>query len=309
MSEPRPQPSRRYDGSRLRLIRAAEIGTEVALDLDGRRRDYVPAPRAARPASDTGFVELSLDGRRLDAGSSEAAYESHAAIEMQRMTAERLAGDAADLVERTRRQADAILQQAAEQATVIQHDAYREGRDQGYADGQAAARAELVEALALVQRVAAEAKSVRDRVLMHAEREIVELVIGATRTVLGEQVRLDSSLVLDTVERALSRAGSLNVVRIRVNPADHEVVATGLISRIGDTAAAWSVTADGAISVGGCIIDTAAGEIDARLDAQLGEVARALREALPDAVTHEAGLDSAASLFDDANAEGWRHVA
>ena len=228
---------------------------------------------------------------------------------MQRLTAERLAGDAADLVERTRRQAESILHQAAEQATVIQHDAYRDGRDQGYADGQATARAELVEALALVQRVAADAKSVRDRVLMHAEREIVELVIGATRTVLGEQVRLDSSLVLDTVERALSRAGSLNVVRIRVNPADHEVVATGLLSRIGDTAAAWSVTADGAIGVGGCIIDTAAGEIDARLDAQLGEVARALREALPDAGSLEPGFDAATPLFDDGNPEGWRHVA
>jgi flagellar assembly protein FliH len=159
-----------------------------------------------------------------------------------------------------------------------------------------------------VQHVAADAKSVRDRVLMHAEREIVELVIGAVHTVLGEQVRLDSSLVLDTVERALSRAGSLNVVRIRVNPADHEVVATGLLSRIGDTAAGWSVTADGAIGVGGCIIDTAAGEIDARLDAQLGEVARALREALPDAGTTDAHIGAAASLFDEGNGE-WRHVA
>ena len=306
MSEPRSQASHHYDGSRLRLIRAADVGSEVALDLNGRRRDYVPAPPPGAQAA-TDFVELTLDGRRTDTGSG--AYDSYAAIEVQRLTAERLAGDAADLVERTRRQADAILQQAAEQAAVIQHDAYREGRDQGYADGQATARADLVEALALVQRIAADAKSVRDRVLMHAEREIVELVIGATRTVLGEQVRLDSSLVLDTVERALSRAGSLNVVRIRVNPADHEVVATGLMSRIGDTAAAWSVTADGAISVGGCVIDTAAGEIDARLDAQLGEVARGLREALPDAGSLEPGFDAATSLFDDGSSEGWRDVA
>lgn len=307
MSDPRQHGA---GAPRARLIRSAKVGPEVAIDLEGRRRDHVPS-HTERAQAAPGFVELTLDGRRVDAAGPVTGHDPETTIELQRMTAERLAGDAADLVERTRRQADAILQQAAEQATVIQHDAYREGRDHGYADGQAAARAELLDALSLVQRVAADAKSIRDRMLIHAEREIVELVIGAVRTVLGEQVRLDSSLVLDTVERALSRAGSLNVVRIRVNPADHEVVATGLVSRIGDTAAAWSVTADGAIGVGGCIIDTVAGEIDARLDAQLGEVARALREVLPDAGERDAGLDAAKSLFDEggSDAEGWRHVA
>ena len=39
----------------------------------------------------------------------------------------------------------------------------------------------------------------------------------------------------------------------------------------------------GSIGIGGCVIDTAAGEIDARLDVQLDALMRALRTAVPDA--------------------------
>jgi flagellar biosynthesis/type III secretory pathway protein FliH len=42
------------------------------------------------------------------------------------------------------------------------------------------------------------------------------------------------------------------------------------------------VLPDGAISVGGCIIETATGEVDARLDVQMDAVARVLRTGAPD---------------------------
>jgi flagellar biosynthesis/type III secretory pathway protein FliH len=44
---------------------------------------------------------------------------------------------------------------------------------------------------------------------------------------------------------------------------------------------AFEVFADGAVGVGGCVIDTAHGRVDARLDVQLDAVALLLREALP----------------------------
>ena len=108
---------------------------------------------------------------------------------------------AADIVERARQQADALVRDAVEQAAAAQHEAYREGREQGERDGAAAVRAELADALALVQHGARDAKAVRDHLLRGAEREIVELVIDFVRAAIGEQARLEPSLVLDTVER------------------------------------------------------------------------------------------------------------
>jgi flagellar assembly protein FliH len=125
-----------------------------------------------------------------------------------------------------------------------------------------------------------------------AEREIVELVIASVATVLGERVALEPALVIDTVERALTRAGAQNVVRIRVHPDDQQLVLVTLAERHGE-AAPFQIIDDHTIAVGGCIVDTQAGEVDARLDVQLAEVARVLRAAVPDP-TRLMGAHSAA---------------
>lgn len=225
--------------------------------------------RASRRATE---VTLGPDGRPLapDPDAEESADPAETA-------------EAADIVGRAHARAAEIVEEANRTAAATQHDAYREGRDQGYRDGVTEARAELAEALALVQRVGAEAHAVRDRVLWNAEREVIELVIGVVETVIGRQVELEPTLVLDTVERALARAGAQNIVRIRVNPDDREAVSVEMAERHGD-AVPFQVMGDHTVAVGGCVIDTQAGEVDARLDVQLAEVARVLRETVPEAV-------------------------
>ena len=226
---------------RLRLLRSSKQGDEVTLDPEGRLQSRSEAALRPEDAPHTNI--------------------------------------AADIVDRAQERADEVLRRSAERAAAVEHEAYREGREHGYRDGILAARAEVVEALTLVQQVGREARAIRDRLLMDAEREAVALVIASVEAILGEQTRIDPALVLDTVERALKRAGSQNVLRIRVNPEDRELVDARLVERVGEAAASWEVTTDGAITVGGCIVDTECGEVDARLDAQLEEIARVFRSA------------------------------
>jgi flagellar assembly protein FliH len=133
-----------------------------------------------------------------------------------------------------------------------------------------------------VQQAGAAGKDVRDQIAAAAERDLIELVIDAVRSVLGEYASSDPMLVMRTVERAIERLGGQNVVRVRVHPDETETVTAALGERDG-TAATWEVLADGTVSIGGCVIDTTAGEVDARLDVQLDAIARVLREAVPDA--------------------------
>ena len=223
------------------MLRSSKQGDEVTLDPEGRLQSRSEA--ALRP---------------------EDAPQTNAA---------------ADIVDRAQERADEVLRGSAERAAAIEHEAYREGRERGYQDGIVAARAEVVEALTLVQQVGREAKAVRDRLLADAEREAVALVIASVEAILGAQTQIDPALVLDTVEHALKRAGSQNVLRVRVNPEDRELVEARLVERAGEAATSWEITADGAINVGGCIVDTEHGEVDARLDVQLEEIARVFRSA------------------------------
>jgi flagellar assembly protein FliH len=185
------------------------------------------------------------------------------------------------LVEAAQAEAAAIVVQAVTDASAMQHDAYRDGREAGYRDGVVEARGELADAMSLLQHALREAHAIHDRLLRNTEREVIELVIDVARSVLGAQVALEPTLVLDTVERALQRAGAQNVVRVRVHPDDHSVVSAGMAERHGEVVP-FAVLNDHTVAVGGCVIDTAAGEIDARLDVQLDEIARLLRSAMPD---------------------------
>ncbi len=221
--------------------------------------------RSSRRAAE---VLLGVDGRiveELEQGSSDPAETQ----------------DAASIVDEARRHADELVRVAAAQAATLRDNADEEGRAAGYRDGVAAARAELAEALALVQRVAREAKTIRDTLMQGAEREMIELVIEAVGRILGERVATDPDLVVHTVRRALDHAGSQNVVRVRIHPDDFQTLTVSVGEQYGDTPP-FELLSDSSVSVGGCVIDTDSGEIDARLDVQLEEIASILREAIPD---------------------------
>ncbi|MEI7925105.1 MAG: FliH/SctL family protein [Chloroflexota bacterium] len=227
-------------------------------------RGFLRAPRRG------GEIHLGVDGR---VQTEEEARR--AAMALPEVTTE-----AATIIEAAQERADAILRDAAMTAATVQQDAYAEGFAAGQRDGTVIARAELLEAIALVQHVASEAKAMRDQLVVQAEREIVELAIEATEAVIGSRTASDEALVYETVRRALERAGSQNIVRVRVSPDERERVAVRLAETQG-AVAPFEVLADGTVHVGGCIVDTEAGRVDARLDVQLGELATLLRDALP----------------------------
>ncbi|MCC6237044.1 MAG: hypothetical protein IT299_05660 [Dehalococcoidia bacterium] len=233
--------------SRIRLIRGAPLGPEVTLGEQGVVRPQT-SPEAELQAF-AGAPGMPLPGP----GSLEEANER-----------------VLEIVE------DAIR----ESASIRQH-AYQDGFTSGERDGQASARSEVANALGLISAVANEARQLRNAILRNSEAEIVDLAIDIARVVLGDAIALDPRAVNDTVSRALARATNMNIVRIRVNPADVSQVVAFLGESGATASASWDVTPDGAISVAGCVIDVDGGEIDARLDVQFEMVARALRDLVP----------------------------
>ena len=233
--------------SRIRLIRGAPVGQEVTLGEQGLVRP--PVAPDADALTYAGGPGIPLAGP----GSLEEANER--------------------VLE--------IVEDAIRESTSIRQRAYQDGYGAGERDGQNAARSEVANALGLVAAVANAARQLRNAIIRNSEAEIVDLAIDVARVVLGDAIALDPRAVNDTVSRALARATNMNIVRIRVNPADVSQVVAFLGESGATASASWDVTPDGAISVAGCVIDVEGGEIDARLDVQFEMVARALRDLVP----------------------------
>ena len=222
--------------------------------------------RATTPGEE---LTVQLDGELL---ASERLDETPAA--RQRTV------EAAGIVEAARERSAELMREASAQIGELEQTGRQTGFELGYAAGLQAAAGDLAQALALVQAAAREGKTIRDQIIESAEGELIELVVEALERVIAVRVDEDRALVLETVRRGLDRVGAQRVVCVRVHPDDAPAVRAWLDERGGD-GARWELRPDGGVTIGGCVIDTAAGQVDARLDVQVAQIAAQLREAVP----------------------------
>jgi flagellar biosynthesis/type III secretory pathway protein FliH len=178
-------------------------------------------------------------------------------------------------------QAGAILSAARARADELRREVEADrlvARREGYADGRAAAAAELTEILA---GAALEAARVRASVEPSALRLAARLAAKMTEKLVGRAIDATPGLLAELAEQALvasrARAG---VVRLRVHPEDRAVLAGDearrrLLARL-EAGAELQLHDDPAVGRHGCVVETATVRLDARLDTQLAALERAL---------------------------------
>lgn len=102
------------------------------------------------------------------------------------------------------------------------------------------------------------------------ETEIVALSLAIARKIVGQELAIRPDLVLNAVRNALGQLEGAGQIRIKLNPEDLkllEEVKADLTAGI-QTTGRVTLTGDDAVACGGCMIETDAGEIDARLETQ-----------------------------------------
>jgi type III secretion protein L len=150
-------------------------------------------------------------------------------------------------------------------------DAKPDGRDYqaGLAAGREAALAELTEVLVAARAEAEEARTLaRDAAVVLARRMAAKVV--------GHAVEVSAEVMGDIAAQALaaSRAKAGTVV-LRVHPADVAAVEQARAGW-GTGAVVVRVVPDGGVGRHGCVVETPAGRVDARLESQLAALERAL---------------------------------
>jgi len=178
-------------------------------------------------------------------------------------------------VELAQREAEAILDQARREAQELREKGRAEGLEAGRAEGRRA----LAQAAEGLEAVARELVGHKPGLYDEAREQVVELCLALVGRLLGPLAEGDEEAVVRVVERALLLLSDRETLTVRVNPQDLRSLldAKPQILETLDGIQKLTVLEDPAVRRGGCLVQTPASEIDARLETQLAELARTLR--------------------------------
>jgi flagellar assembly protein FliH len=107
-----------------------------------------------------------------------------------------------------------------------------------------------------------------------AERDLVDLALQIARKIVRREVTIDREVALTLVKVSLEKMHQRSVAEIRLNPEDLAYVEANRDKL--EFRGSLEFIEDNSISIGGCLIHTDTGDIDARIESQFDEIAHGL---------------------------------
>ena len=157
-----------------------------------------------------------------------------------------------------------------------------ESYEKGRVQGEQAARADLTEELEKLNMIVRGITEGFDRLSAEAQEACVDIAIEINRRFVHTIAENSSDLIKETIKSAVRMATEKEKVVIRVNPADLDEVREHQddIIFIGDGISRLEIRPDKLVDRGGCIVETEAGNIDARLETRFAELEKSLKDSL-----------------------------
>jgi len=154
-----------------------------------------------------------------------------------------------------------------------------EGRQDGYTDG----KAEVDRLIERTQIVLERAQDKRGDILSETEKEIIDLVLLIARKVIKVISENQKDIIIFNIVEALRKVKAKGSVIIRVNLADLKLATEHKQDFINlmEGTSSINIVEDSSVDLGGCIIETDFGEIDARIASQLAELENRILEISP----------------------------
>lgn len=158
----------------------------------------------------------------------------------------------------------------------MQDESYQRGLE----DGKNLAERGLQHVFRSLRIAAEDLQMLREKVLRESEDHLLDLVMAVSRKVLLREVRQDRQIVVKVIQSAIADLLKTDDLIIRVNPDDHALITSSADSLLKNeiSAARFELKPDPTVMIGGCLVETGLGTVDARIEAQLEEIFRAMQE-------------------------------
>lgn len=199
--------------------------------------------------------------------------------------------EAARVVTQAREQARELLAAARREQDEIRQQAHKEGYEAGRAAGlqdglaQAAAQCQeqLAQAASRAAAMVAAAEQERQELLRLAQRQIIQLALAIASKVLQRELAENPQAVLPIAQAALAPVVDQAVVTVRVHPEDLAALEEGRaeLAKAMKHPDSLRLATDATLNRGDCVVVTAAGSVDARVDTQFNAIRQVLEEQTP----------------------------
>jgi flagellar assembly protein FliH len=175
-----------------------------------------------------------------------------------------------------RQEAARIIAQAEENAAHLaqaaQEKAVQEIQAQFDAEVLARTNDIRLELAQTIEQVACLAEEISNR----HEKQLVELALQIAKKVVAREVTIDREIAFTLVKVSLGKLHSRAVAEVHLNPEDFAYVESHREKL--NFRGSLELVEDKSISIGGCLIHTETGDIDARIESQFEEIAHGLME-------------------------------
>lgn len=163
---------------------------------------------------------------------------------------------------------------------LVEKLAYESGLRQGEKAGMELAEKKVEAMMARYAQSIAELARLRSVLYARAEKEVVQLALEVARKIVHREIRADREIIQTLVRVALGHVAVKSPVTIRLHPDDYDylVAQRARLAQDGGEEREIVLQADASIERGGCLIQTEAGDVDARIEEEFREVERAFFE-------------------------------
>lgn len=191
--------------------------------------------------------------------------------------------DAEKIIQKAQKEASEILEEAQKTITKLKTEAHQEAFTEGKELGFQSGKEEIQLLVERLHSVVAETVRERERILMHSETQVINLVLTMVGKIVKKLTADYKEIVINNIKAALELLKGAMTIFIHVSPRDYNFAVSHkqeLINMI-EAQAEIKFIEDPTIEPGGVYIETDTGDIDATINSQLEELETQMRFYMP----------------------------
>jgi len=191
--------------------------------------------------------------------------------------------EAQRIVEEGKTQAAQLDRETRQKLSIVEEEARARGQKAGFEESWAEGRAEVERLSGRIHVILDKITEKRQEIIEGTEAQIVQLVLQIAKKVVKVISENQRNVVINNVLQALRKLKTRGDVVVRVNLEDLKVTSDHVKEFLNMVENVKSITVmeDSTVDLGGAVVETDFGEIDAKISSQFTEIEEKIIELMP----------------------------